>query len=978
MGPQFGLRFALRLKHDVAGYGTNQDGIWFGMSRSQIYLTNSGDGAGHYGTGYQLFNLANYDLFRAAGDGAHTGFTRFRVEDKGGSGDIIFSVKLGDGWWQKTHRLYNISSTGYTVYNYATKNTASYTVKNGLGSDRGYFEIWHHSGTQKQTRVADVSVNEAYPALSNYVEKPIPSLSSFSLKSATHTVSANVSIGTEEEVYGQVGDANAKYTARPLTISLKPGRTREAYMAEFTATDNKGHTGQTVAQTILPERSSTLGRFAGKAQHAAKQMLTSGTSMIRTEKNFLIGVSEGTHQVTTGHHNNGVNEDASTRYYVTVNTQEAETIGAITAKALETLNVDANGNLSAITLYAKGSASDWSAKVLEQGDLAIHASYKNADSEVVTGSISSANTNAVSLSGTTATVQSIGTKNAEKAGSAVLSATYTASYNNSVTITKTDTLTVVITAKEFTSIVPVASSGTTNLAEKALPDAKAICASTAKLGSFSAASAANGTVTAAGIYTPTQTATGIYTTATTAYGYNAAGYTVAFGTVEAQYMTANAENESFTYDGTAKSITVRVPAGVTMTYGTTAGSYSAQKPTITDVGSLVVYWKMEKAGYSAVTGYATVKVTPKELTPKATADNKYYNASAAVESGTVYLDTPIAGDNVGVTYTSFVFENATVGANKNVYATGIALTGDDKNNYVLKQDFAQTQASIYVYDFKEVHHISPYFNMAKGEDMKSAIQAAMPFVLANNSVFDYTRASYGEVAESAVPTLNASVGDYVRTNDWTYALGIVTDTMTVEIYENNILVIFGAIHVTTGKNTVYGDNYVDVNDSVTKAAVLTREGEWKQGESYSASITTNTPKFVTFKAYLRAGESLEVGTEIGMYYGRVDVSVSRGMSEQAKDYINAFFPVKYDNEKYIISNMHSTTLQNEINTNRGDYLSDVPEFKAPSDGLYNVQIKVTGSSYLLDAIHGLGDRYQGNDPADPPKTTIRYITIKSE
>lgn len=68
MGPQFGLRFALRLKHDVAGYGTNQDGIWFGMSRSQIYLTNSGDGAGHYGTGYQLFNLANYDLFRAAGD----------------------------------------------------------------------------------------------------------------------------------------------------------------------------------------------------------------------------------------------------------------------------------------------------------------------------------------------------------------------------------------------------------------------------------------------------------------------------------------------------------------------------------------------------------------------------------------------------------------------------------------------------------------------------------------------------------------------------------------------------------------------------------------------------------------------------------------------------------------------------------------------------------------------------------------------
>ena len=76
--------------------------------------------------------------------------------------------------------------------------------------------------------------------------------------------------------------------------------------------------------------------------------------------------------------------------------------------------------------------------------------------------------------------------------------------------------------------------------------------------------------------------------------------------------------------------------------------------------------------------------------------------------------------------------------------------------------------------------------------------------------------------------------------------------------------------------------------------------------------------------------------------------------------------------------MISSELQNEINETRGDYWSDVPAFKAPSDGLYNVEIKVTGSSYLLDAIHGLGDRYQGNDPADPPKTTIRYISIKSE
>ena len=98
-------------------------------------------------------------------------------------------------------------------------------------------------------------------------------------------------------------------------------------------------------------------------------------------------------------------------------------------------------------------------------------------------------------------------------------------------------------------------------------------------------------------------------------------------------------------------------------------------------------------------------------------------------------------------------------------------------------------------------------------------------------------------------------------------------------------------------------------------------------------------------------------------------------SEQAIDKIDAFFPVSYE-EEYTISNMHSSRVQNEINPDRNDYWSAVPEFIASEDGLYNVTMHVTGSSYLLDSQTGLSTMYQGNTPADPPETSLRYITIQ--
>ena len=75
--------------------------------------------------------------------------------------------------------------------------------------------------------------------------------------------------------------------------------------------------------------------------------------------------------------------------------------------------------------------------------------------------------------------------------------------------------------------------------------------------------------------------------------------------------------------------------------------------------------------------------------------------------------------------------------------------------------------------------------------------------------------------------------------------------------------------------------------------------------------------------------------------------------------------------------MRSSDVQDSLTPNRGDYWDSVPEFTASEDGLYNVTMHVTGSSYLLDAEKGLGSMYQGNTPADPPETSLRYISIQS-
>ena len=69
------------------------------------------------------------------------------------------------------------------------------------------------------------------------------------------------------------------------------------------------------------------------------------------------------------------------------------------------------------------------------------------------------------------------------------------------------------------------------------------------------------------------------------------------------------------YDGQAHTITVTTPDGAAVTYSETEnGEYSATAPTQTNVGTKTVYWKVEKSGYTTVTGSNTIAITKKAVT----------------------------------------------------------------------------------------------------------------------------------------------------------------------------------------------------------------------------------------------------------------------------------------------------------------------------------------------------------------------------
>ena len=192
-----------------------------------------------------------------------------------------------------------------------------------------------------------------------------------------------------------------------------------------------------------------------------------------------------------------------------------------------------------------------------------------------------------------------------------------------------------------------------------------------------------GEQTNAGTYTATASAL----TGTKAGNYKLpSGNTHSFTIGNAALTGVSATDYTGIYDAAAHGITVTAPSGATVKYRTaSSGDYNlTANPTFTDAGTYTVYYQVTKPNYAAVTGSATVKINPKELTLN-WSTNKTFTYNGSPQAPTATIDGVINNDVCTVSVN---------GAQTNYSATAYTATlgGTSIDNYILSEDGQQTTA----------------------------------------------------------------------------------------------------------------------------------------------------------------------------------------------------------------------------------------------------------------------------------------------
>ena len=165
-------------------------------------------------------------------------------------------------------------------------------------------------------------------------------------------------------------------------------------------------------------------------------------------------------------------------------------------------------------------------------------------------------------------------------------------------------------------------------------------------------------------------------------------------------ITVDPVANTLTYDGSGHElVTAGTASNGTMQYrlGDT-GDYSTTIPTATNAGTYSVYYKAKGSlGYADLVAAEPIEVTiaQKSVTVSGiTASNKAYdgNTIATFDYSDVTLAGKVESDNLSVTATG-TFSDKTIGTNKTVTISNLALAGDDAGNYVLAGSGQQSSAT---------------------------------------------------------------------------------------------------------------------------------------------------------------------------------------------------------------------------------------------------------------------------------------------
>ena len=182
------------------------------------------------------------------------------------------------------------------------------------------------------------------------------------------------------------------------------------------------------------------------------------------------------------------------------------------------------------------------------------------------------------------------------------------------------------------------------------------------------------------------------------------------------------------YDGQAHTITVTAPDGAAVTYSETEnGAYSATAPTLTNVGSKTVYWKVEKAGYTTVAGSNTITITAKAVTITVDDNKKTLGDKDPAFTGTV---TGLVNENDLGTITYTRADGETAGE----YAITANYTANPNYTVTVHKGTLTIEAPVYVTEITE--YVAGYKLVLVYTNSNAT------FTYANAAMYDVTSAGY--------------------------------------------------------------------------------------------------------------------------------------------------------------------------------------------------------------------------------------------
>ena len=489
-----------------------------------------------------------------------------------------------------------------------------------------------------------------------------------------------------------------------------------------------------------------------------------------------------------------------------------------------------------------------------------------------------------SISGSIVTVKSV------KPGSSTITVT-AAGNTNYKSGSKTYAATVV---KGTNPITLSASSGSTTF-----PATKTFMVSNAQ-GTVTVSSSATGVATAAissNTVTMTPKATGSATITATAAGndyYNQGSKTYAL-TVNAGTITATANTKTLTYNGTTTTngsaqscanVTSVTPSGASVTYSTASnGTFSATAPTLTNTGSMTVYYKIMATNYTTKTGSYTCIMNAKAMTVSHTNKTLTYNGSAQSCGGNVSVSVPSSGASVTYSTSSTGTFSATAPTLTNAGSTTVyyKVTGanftEKTGSYTCKMNKAACTLALSATSGNMAYSSTKTFTISGAKGTVGAPTSSNTNVatvaISGTTVTMTSKTGYGTSTITVTDPGNSNYNGCSKTYALTVDMGTITlnnqsatSAGTTAIYQRYNVNVYndsarskamtssanaitkptktGHTFVGYYDSTSYGTQYINANGYITDAG-LTAGKALKANGTWYAKWTVNTYT-ITYKA----------------------------------------------------------------------------------------------------------------------------------